>query len=205
MTDSLAELLDERRHLLDVATRLSGSETAADRIVQETYRRWYALPEADRASITAPRAWLIRELLAGPAPRPLPAPAPRRPPPPRLGHPAPARHDHTTHRFAAACATADPAGLLAVLSPDVVVVSDGGGKVRAPLRPTHGADAAALFLARLLGGIDVHVAPVNGRTGLVLRQAARAVAVVSVSVAADQVTAVWIVLNPDKLEGWQRS
>ncbi len=115
-----------------------------------------------------------------------------------------ARHDHVARRFAAACSTGDTAGLRAVLSPDALVVSDGGGKVRAPLRPTHGADAVALFLSRLLAGIDVHVEPVNGRTGLVLRQAARAVAVISISVAAAQVTAVWIVLNPDKLEGWHR-
>jgi hypothetical protein len=48
------------------------------------------------------------------------------------------------------------------------------------------------------------VEPVNGRPGLTLRRADRAVAVVSVSLADTGVTAVWIVLNPDKLHGWHR-
>jgi RNA polymerase sigma-70 factor (ECF subfamily) len=50
----------------------------------------------------------------------------------------------------------------------------------------------------------VTVESVNGRTGLVLRSAGQAVAVISVSVADSEVTAVWIVLNPDKLQRWQR-
>ncbi|GLX96521.1 sigma factor [Herbidospora sp. NBRC 101105] len=209
MTDSLTEMLDERRHLIDVATWLFGSETAADQIVQETYRRWYALTEAERAAITSPRAWLTRvaggiclELLAAGAPHP--PPVPRTAPRPRRGLVPSVRHDHVAHRFAAACSTGDAPALRAVLSPDVLVVSDGGGKVRAPLDPTHGAEAVTRYLSRLLAGVEAAVEPVNGRTGLVLRQNGRAVAVVSVSVAATDVTAVWIVLNPDKLEGWHR-
>ncbi|MEQ4717627.1 hypothetical protein [Nonomuraea sp. B19D2] len=53
-------------------------------------------------------------------------------------------------------------------------------------------------------GADVAPGSVNGRTGLVLRRAGMAVAVVSVSVAGAQVTALWIVLNPDKLQHWHR-
>ncbi|WP_156046013.1 hypothetical protein [Herbidospora cretacea] len=209
MTDSLTELLDERRHLIDVATWLFGSETAADQIVQETYRRWYALTGPERAAITRPRAWLTRvaggiclELLATGAPHP--TPATRTASRTRRGVVPPVRHDHVAHRFAAACSTGDTPALRAVLSPDVLVVSDGGGKVRAPLDPTHGAEAVTLFLSRLLAGMEAAVEPVNGRTGLVLRQNGWAVAVVSVSVTATDVTAVWIVLNPDKLEGWHR-
>lgn len=40
----------------------------------------------------------------------------------------------------------------------------------------------------------------NDRTGLVLRQVLQAVAVAGGSVAGAEVTAVWIVLNPDKLQ-----
>ncbi|WP_062430781.1 sigma factor [Herbidospora daliensis] len=209
MTGSLTELLDERRHLIDVATWLFGSETAADQIVQETYRRWYALTDPERAAITRPRAWLTRvaggiclELLASGTPHP-PPPA-RKAPPPRSGRVTPARPDHVSLRFAAACAAGDTPALRAMLSPDVLVVSDGGGKIRAPLGPTLGPDAVAGFLSRLVAGVEVCAEPVNGRTGLVLRHGGRAVAVVSVSVAATDVTAVWIVLNPDKLEGWHR-
>src|SRR3954447_17872348 len=55
---SLAELLDERRHLLDVAYRMVGSSGEAEGIVDETYRRWYALSDAARADIATPRSWL---------------------------------------------------------------------------------------------------------------------------------------------------
>lgn len=57
---SLAEMLDERRHLVDIATWMFGSTAAAEEIVQETYRRWYVLDDGERAAIALPRAWLTR-------------------------------------------------------------------------------------------------------------------------------------------------
>ncbi|MET7335753.1 nuclear transport factor 2 family protein [Nonomuraea sp. NPDC005650] len=231
MTDvsagTLAEMLDERRHLLEIALWMFGSETTADRIVQETYRRWYALDDGERAAIAVPRAWLTRvaggiclELLAAghalgslPAPgtpaasAPWPVTGPPRRQTPSAGAML-ARHDRVARRFAAACDTGDAAALRAVLAADAIVVSDGGGKLRAPVHPTHGAQAVARFVTALLAGqppgTEVAVESVNGRTGLVLRQTGRAVAVVGVSVAGPEVTAVWIVLNPDKLHSWHR-
>ncbi|MEV0623879.1 hypothetical protein AB0I81_61920 [Nonomuraea sp. NPDC050404] len=215
---SLAEMLDERQHLLEIAQWMFGSELAAEYVLEETYRRWYALDDAERAGIAVPRGWLTRTvgsiclaLLADPEHVPS---RPSRPPDPVTDLPVrPAgpgrelldRHDRIARRFAAACQSGDTAALRAVLAPDAIVVSDGGGKVRAPVRPVHGADAAATFVATLLigqPGAEVALASVNGRTGLVLRRAGRAVAVVSVSVAMAEVTAVWIILNPDKLHRW---
>ncbi|MEU4606414.1 nuclear transport factor 2 family protein [Kribbella sp. NPDC023972] len=118
------------------------------------------------------------------------------------------RHAHAVRRFAAAWESGDPAALEAVLAADAVVVSDGGGKVRATVRPIHGAREAARFVAALpvgLPGAEFAVEPVNGRAGVVLRRGGRAVAVVSLSVAEAEVTAVWIVLNPDKLRTWHRT
>jgi RNA polymerase sigma-70 factor (ECF subfamily) len=230
---TLAEMLDERQHLLEIALWMFGSEMTADRIVQDTYRRWYALDDEERAAIAVPRAWLTRvagglclELLATAAPSHAPGGTPRpgafatagpvrRPEPgtgPVLQPPRPdramlARHDRVARRFAAACDTGDPTALRAVLAADAMVVSDGGGKLRAAVRPTYGADAVARFVTALLTGqpgTEVAVESVNGRTGLVLRQAGRAVAVAGVSVAGAEVTAVWIVLNPDKLQRWHR-
>ncbi|WP_105969012.1 sigma-70 family RNA polymerase sigma factor family protein [Streptomyces geranii] len=56
----IAELLDERRYLLDVAYWMLGSPGGAERVVEETYRRWYALTDAERHRITAPRSWLAK-------------------------------------------------------------------------------------------------------------------------------------------------
>ncbi|MGW6505860.1 hypothetical protein [Nonomuraea angiospora] len=233
---TLAEMLDERQHLLEIALWMFGSESTADRIVQETYRRWYALDDDERAGIAAPRAWLTRvaggiclELLAsGPAALPESAAAlpefaapefaaalpPRRRPAMLPAYPQArpdramlVRHDHVARRFAAACDLGDTAALRAVLAADAIVVSDGGGKLRAPVRPAYGADAVARFVTSLLAGrpgTEATAESVNGRTGLVLRQAGRAVAVAGVSVAGAEITAVWIVLNPDKLQRWHR-
>lgn len=213
--ESLAEMLDERRHLLGIAMWLFDSAGTAEWLVQETYRRWYALGDDDRAGVLLPRAWLTRaaaeislELLDPDRPRTAaPAlPGPVHVPPPVLPSDA-AAHDRATRRFAAACDAGDSAALAVLLANDAVVVCDGGGKVRAPVRPIRGAWEVARFVAALLSGragAVLAVEPVNGRTGLTLRRAGRAVAVATVSVAGTQVTAVWIVLNPDKLRSWHR-
>ncbi|MFI0240348.1 hypothetical protein [Streptomyces sp. NPDC016845] len=54
----IGELVDKRRHLFDVAYWMLGSAGEADGAVDETYRRWYALPRPEREAIDAPRAWL---------------------------------------------------------------------------------------------------------------------------------------------------
>ncbi|MEV5900767.1 RNA polymerase subunit sigma [Streptomyces sp. NPDC052127] len=56
----IAELLDERRHLLDVACRMLGRGHEAEWVVAETYRQWYTLSEQDRVRITDPRSWLAK-------------------------------------------------------------------------------------------------------------------------------------------------
>ncbi|BCY09218.1 hypothetical protein L3i22_043060 [Actinoplanes sp. L3-i22] len=108
------------------------------------------------------------------------------------------------HRLAAACRTGDAETIAAVLSPDVVAVCDSGGRVPAPLLPLRGAGEVAWLLRSLLPGNDLAVQSVNGRAGLVLRRAGRALAVIAVTCVQSQVTAVWVVLNPAKLRAWHR-
>ncbi|MFB9675008.1 hypothetical protein [Streptosporangium vulgare] len=220
--ESLAEMLDERQHLLEIALWMFGSDITADQIVRETYRRWYALDQEERVAIATPRAWLARtagsvclELLAAPEtdldhmPRgpvtpsqPVPGPASHQV---GYGQAMVARHDRVARRFAAACQAGDTEALQEVLAADAIVVSDGGGKVRVAVRPSYGVDAVAQVVTALLidqPGTDLAIGSVNGRAGLVLRRAGKVVAVVSVSVAGAEVTAVWIILNPDKLQRW---
>ncbi len=217
---TLAEMLDERRRLFEVAVWMSGSAEAADGIVQETYRRWYALDDPERAGIAVPRAWLTRtagtvclELLAdgvpswpprGAVPDVLAAPRPvRREPQGDVRD----RHHRVVSRFAAACVRGDVAALKEVLDGEVTVVSDAGGKLRAAVRPVRGAEAVARFVTVMLAGqpdTDVAVESVNGRAGLVVRREGQAVAVIGMSVADTGITAVWIMLNPDKLRHWHR-
>src|SRR6516165_2636063 len=54
-----------------------------------------------------------------------------------------------TDRFLHACATGDLSDLLSMLSDDVVVWTDGGGKVRAAVRPVVGPARSARFLVNV--------------------------------------------------------
>jgi RNA polymerase sigma-70 factor (ECF subfamily) len=55
---SLAEIMSERRQLINVAYRLLGSLAEAEDAVQETYARWYALDRQQRDAIESPGGWL---------------------------------------------------------------------------------------------------------------------------------------------------
>ena len=59
-----------------------------------------------------------------------------------------------TDRFLAACATGDLSGLLSMLSEDVVVWTDGGGKVRAAMRPVVGPYRSSRFLLNVAKKVD---------------------------------------------------
>ncbi|MBO1332504.1 RNA polymerase subunit sigma [Streptomyces sp. VRA16 Mangrove soil] len=54
----LTELLDERRHLVEVARWMLGGTVAAERVTDEAYREWYGLSDGQRARIGAPGSWL---------------------------------------------------------------------------------------------------------------------------------------------------
>lgn len=56
----LDDVFAERRRLLSLAYRMTGTVADAEDIVQETYLRWYRLEEAERAAIANPAGWLTR-------------------------------------------------------------------------------------------------------------------------------------------------
>ncbi len=56
--DTLDALVRERRHLLGLGYRLTGSIAEAEDVVQETYARWYALTPEQRDAVQSPAAWL---------------------------------------------------------------------------------------------------------------------------------------------------
>jgi RNA polymerase sigma-70 factor (ECF subfamily) len=89
-----------------------------------------------------------------------------------------------------------------LLTTDCQLIADGGGKIRAPIQPVRGSEPSARFLSTLLSaqpGIAITVGAVNGHAALLISQAGRTVATVTVTVAARKIAEVWIVLNPDKL------
>lgn len=120
------------------------------------------------------------------------------------GRPA---HEHrqVVSAFRAACETGDLDALVALLDPAVESRSDGGGKVRAALRPVVGRDKVARLFVGLMRkepGMELVEEDVNGLPGVTVRIAGTTVAVVAADVRDGLVTDLWLVINPDKLHAW---
>ncbi|MGW0550647.1 RNA polymerase sigma-70 factor [Streptomyces altiplanensis] len=105
--------------------------------------------------------------------------------------------------FRRALETRDPQGLLDVLAPDVVLVSDGGGVKRAALRPIIGAEKLVRFYlggsSKLEATITCSPTVVNGNPALVLRLDDEIDGVMGMRVEDGRVTGVYYVRNPEKL------
>ncbi|MBX3031361.1 MAG: sigma-70 family RNA polymerase sigma factor [Chloroflexi bacterium] len=119
----------------------------------------------------------------------------------------PAEHAATVERFGRATASGEIDALLEVLAPDVVLVSDGGGKAWAARKPVVGATAVATFLAglmRLEGARSTAVPLVaNGRTAVTILQEGVVVALFQYDVTrgqdGDRITAIHVLRDPEKL------
>jgi len=106
-------------------------------------------------------------------------------------------------RFLAATRDGDLHGLLNVLAPDVVLVSDGGGVVPAALRPIRGADRVAALLVRgtQIARIDASLVWLNGSPAIHLDVDGLYTAAVSITVEDGQITRIYAISNPQKLAG----
>ena len=113
-----------------------------------------------------------------------------------------------TDRFLAAAAGGDIEGLVSVLAPNVTLLTDGGGKTRAALRPITGAAKVARFMAGIATrpylGTDVsamrlEAAEINGAPGTLISAGGQPVAVLTMTVADHRITAIQLLTNPDKL------
>lgn len=94
--------------------------------------------------------------------------------------------------------------LVRLLTDDAVLVSDGGGKVRAALRPIRGKARMLAFFRgiRAKGALQGELLPVsiNGQPGLLLRQPDRPdIAICYRSAPGGKLDGVFMILNPDKL------
>ncbi|MFE2753038.1 RNA polymerase sigma factor SigJ [Actinosynnema sp. NPDC059335] len=114
-----------------------------------------------------------------------------------------AEHRRAVDAFLRAVGHGDLAGLLAVLDPDVVLTSDGGGLHGVARRPVLGADRVARFLVgvRRKMPADQRIAPltVNGGPGFAVLIGAATRFVCSFTLHNGRVTRVDMVVAPDKL------
>jgi RNA polymerase sigma-70 factor, ECF subfamily len=113
-----------------------------------------------------------------------------------------------TRRFLVACGTGDLDGLLSLLADDVTVWTDGGGRVRAALRPVTGPKRAARFLLsvakRVPSGVSSSEVDLNGQPGLVFAVDGTVTMALTLDVCDGLVVDVRVVTNPDKLVALQR-
>lgn len=108
--------------------------------------------------------------------------------------------DRVIERFLGATATGDLQSLLDVMSPDVVLLTDGGGLKKAALRPILGRDKVLRFLDAVAPeGVSADVVLVNGSPALRLMIDGVLDGVGSVLVEDGLVTGLYIVRNPEKL------
>ncbi|MEU6783566.1 RNA polymerase sigma-70 factor [Nonomuraea angiospora] len=105
--------------------------------------------------------------------------------------------------FQRALETRDLQGLLDVLAPEVVLVSDGGGIKQAALQPITGADKVARMIVGGLGKARVTLTSeptvVNGNPALLLHLDGEIDGVIAVRVEDARITGLYYVRNPQKL------
>ncbi|MBW8487311.1 RNA polymerase sigma-70 factor [Actinomadura parmotrematis] len=106
--------------------------------------------------------------------------------------------------FQQAVESGDAQRLLDVLAPDVVLLTDGGGVVRAALAPVVGAGAVAPVLGRIGGEAALRPEQVNGYPALVVRVGGRIDTVIAVRVEDGLITGLYAVRNPEKLSRIER-
>lgn len=116
-----------------------------------------------------------------------------------------ARRQDIAERFLEAARGADLDGLMAVLSPDVVFRSDGGGVVHAARKELVGAERVTKFLLALAAGRPdgtAELAWVNASPALRLSAGGALVSVMALQVGPDgRIAEINAVLNPAKLRG----
>lgn len=105
--------------------------------------------------------------------------------------------------FGQAAGQGDMTALEALLHEDVLLRSDGGGKVLAALNPIYGRDKVIRFLLGLekkaAGSLSLGFATVNGGPGFIIRNGDKVHAVASLTTDRGRISNIDIVRNPEKL------
>ena len=117
----------------------------------------------------------------------------------------PEKHRSLLDRFMHAAQSGDRNAIVQLLDADAQLVSDGGGKVNATIRPLHGAERIArLFWAiarRPQSALEWRFGHVNGEPALLRVRDGHLHSVTTITIEGDRISGIFTVLNPDKLDG----
>lgn len=123
------------------------------------------------------------------------------------------RVDETAHlgilkRFVDAAQSGDRTALAALIHPEAVAVSDGGGKAIATFAPMHGADRIAR-LYHVVARKGVHgvrqLVRINGQWGFASYYGGRLHSLTCIETDGERITALYTIANPDKLAAAMRA
>ncbi|MFD1541771.1 RNA polymerase sigma-70 factor [Nonomuraea guangzhouensis] len=112
---------------------------------------------------------------------------------------SPAETRGALEAFQRAVETGDLQRLFDLLAPDVVLLGDGGGVVRAALEPLVGAEQVAHVLGRISAATSLQPAQINGHPALILRLDGEVDTVMAVRIDDGLITGLYAVRNPEKL------
>jgi RNA polymerase sigma-70 factor, ECF subfamily len=117
---------------------------------------------------------------------------------------SPHEQQRLLQHFLEATSHGDMQGLLALLSKDVVLYTDGGGKATAVPNPVYGAEHVARFFTEapkklLPADVVRRFAQINGQPGIIIYHLGQAFGVLTMDVAEGLIRNIYIVRNPDKL------
>ncbi len=115
---------------------------------------------------------------------------------------SPAETRDALEAFRSALETGDLQRLLDILAPDVVMLTDGGGVVRAAVEPVVGAATVAEVLGRIAA--TPRPAQVNGQPALVVHRDGELDTVIALRVGGGRITGLYVVRNPAKLSHMAR-
>ncbi|MDH6247750.1 RNA polymerase sigma-70 factor [Mycobacterium sp. OTB74] len=118
-------------------------------------------------------------------------------------NPTPEDADEIITRFLMSANTGDFQGLMDVLAPDVVQISDGGGKAAATRKPLVGREPVARFAMGVVRvtapGLRAEFTRCNAMPTVVFRRAGTPTQALLFDIADGQIHAIYAVRNPDKL------
>lgn len=117
---------------------------------------------------------------------------------------SPSKKREMLERFLAAIGSGDLEALVALLSRDVVLHADGGNQGLAVPNLIEGADRVA---RGILGGLQklvpkdlaTRIEPINGEPGVISYRNGKPYSVLTFSMGADGIRAIYVLTNPDKL------
>jgi RNA polymerase sigma-70 factor (ECF subfamily) len=115
------------------------------------------------------------------------------------------RTDRMVQQFMQTISTGDLEGLVSLLSDEIKMYSDGGGKVVAALNPIVGPDRVARFLIGVTQKFSAQiqsrkVTSANGQPAIISYMDGKPASITILDIDAGKIRSVFAILNPDKLK-----